>query len=91
MHSKIKVENIFIENTNGKILFVLTCQIVVGCVQVGSNVSFPFSAGLDMIVPIDEVEVIGGQRIRVKVHCEDQEEMDFLLGLNLDEEVLLVE
>jgi hypothetical protein len=63
----------------------------IGEVMVGSNMSLPFSAGLDMSIPIDEIEMLGEQRIEIKVHCNDHEEIEFLLGLNLSGEVLVVE
>ncbi len=91
MQSQIQIENISTENFDGKILFVLKCQIIAGDVKVGYNMNLPFSTGFDMTIPIDEIEVIGVQRIKIKVNCEDQEEIDFLLGLNLDGEVLLVD
>ncbi|MET3135485.1 hypothetical protein AAKU55_005795 [Oxalobacteraceae bacterium GrIS 1.11] len=91
MHSEIQVEDIFTENCDGKILFVLKCKIINGVVEVGSNMSLPFSAGLDMTIPIDEIEVIDERSIKIKVHCEDVEEIEFLRGLNLDGEVLLIE
>ncbi|UTY59325.1 hypothetical protein [Massilia sp. erpn] len=91
MHSKIQVEDIFTKNVGEKIFFVLACRIVAGEVTVGSNMSLPFSAGLGMTIPIDEIDVIGDQRIEIKVHCNDQEEIEFLLGLNLNGEALVVE
>jgi len=91
MHSEIQIEDICTKNVAGKILFVLTCRIVVGEVIIGSNMSLPFSAGLDMTIPIDEIKMLGERRIEIRVHCDDHEEIEFLLGLNLNGEVLVVE
>jgi hypothetical protein len=91
MHSQIRIKNVSIERSAGKNLFVLECLIITGGVQVGLNMSLPYSSGIDMTIPIDQVEVIEAQRMKIKVHCDDQEELEFLLGLNLDGEVLIVE
>jgi hypothetical protein len=91
MHSEIYIENISTEDTGERLLFILQCQVINGTVQTGSNMSLPFSTGIDMTIPVDEVEVVGDQHIRIKVHCEDLEEIEFLLGLNLNGENLLIE
>lgn len=91
MKSEIQIENIFTENLDGKKLFVLQSQILSGVVKVGMDMSLPFSSGLDMTIPIDEIEIIDARHIKIKVYCEDSEELEFLQGLNLDNEILVVE
>jgi len=92
MHSEIQVENAFSENFEGRIKFVLQSQIVSGVVKVGMAMTLPFSSGLVMTMPIDEVEIVDNhQYIKIKVHCDDSDELEFLLGLNLDGEILTVE
>ncbi|WP_211440817.1 hypothetical protein [Collimonas humicola] len=91
MHSEIHIENIFAENTEAGLFLIMQCQVVNGAVQIGANVSLPFSAGIDMTIPVDGIEVIADRHIKIKVRCEDSAEIDFLLGLDLNGESLLVE
>ncbi|MBI3727383.1 MAG: hypothetical protein HY254_03505 [Burkholderiales bacterium] len=91
MHSEIQVENVFSEDFEGKIKFVLQSQIVSGVVKVGMDMTLRFNSGLVMTMPIDEVEIVDNQYIKIKVHCDDSDELEFLLGLNLDSEILTVE
>lgn len=91
MHSEIQVENAFSEDFEGEIKFVLQSQIVSGVVKVGMDMTLPISSGLVMTMPIDEVEIVDNQYIKIKVHCDDADELEFLLGLNLDGEILAVE
>lgn len=91
MHSEIQVENAFSEDFEGEIKFVLQSQIVSGIVKVSMDMTLPFSSGLVMTMPIDEVELVDNQNIKIKVHCDDADELEFLLGLNLDGEILTVE
>ncbi len=44
-----------------------------------------------MTIPIDEIEVLDGQLIQIKVHCEDDGEIDFLCGLNLSDQILKID
>jgi hypothetical protein len=91
MYSEICVDDILTENFDGKFFFVLLCKIVSGAIGAGLNVNVSFGTGLDMTIPIDEIEVVGGNGIKIKVYCEDLEEVEFLRGLNLVGEVLRVE
>lgn len=91
MHSEIQVENAFSEDFEGETKFVLQSQIVSGIVKVGMDMTLPISSGLVMTMPIDEVEIVDSQYIKIKVHCDDADELEFLLGLNLDDDILAVE
>lgn len=91
MHSKIHIENILAENTEAGLFLIMECQVISGAVQIGANISLPFSAGIDMTIPVDGIEVIGDRHIKIKVLCEDSAEIEFLLELGLNGENLLVE
>ena len=91
MRPEIRINEIFSEEHNEKLFFVMQCQIVTGSIKIGSNINLPFSSGLDMTIPVDAIESSNDQIIRIKVRCEDAEEIEFLRGLNLVGETLIVE
>lgn len=55
--------------------------------------NLPYSSGLDIAIPVDEIEFTPGQsgEVRIKVLCEDKSDVEFLQGLNLEGEILTVE
>ncbi|MFZ6874195.1 hypothetical protein ACO0LF_19230 [Undibacterium sp. Di27W] len=91
MLTEIYVERVFVGNTDEQILFALQCQIRKGEVVAGTNISVPLSPGLDMTIPVDEVEVVNEKNIKIKAHCDDLAEVEFLLDLKLDGKILSLE
>ncbi|AMP05765.1 hypothetical protein CPter91_3439 [Collimonas pratensis] len=57
------------------------------CLQLCSK----FAAPTVPVDGIEAIEAIGDRHIKIKVLCEDSAEIDFLLGMGLNGENLLVE
>lgn len=91
MQSEVHVNKAFPNIINGKNFFVLQCKIINGAVRSGMNMCLPFSSGLDITIPIDELRVVTDEFVEVIVYCEDSEEINFLSELNLVGLTLLVE
>jgi len=92
MKSEIQIDLVSTEEIASQIFFVLQCTVLNGAVQKGQTMTLPFSSGVDMTIPVDEVENAVDQpgKIRVKVLCEDLSDVEFLRGLNLEGDVLAV-
>lgn len=88
---KIFVESVSSNRSNEINAFLLNCRIIAGAVRVGDQICLDFSKGIEMTIPIDEIEVLDGQLIQIKVHCEDDGEIDFLCGLNLSDQILKID
>lgn len=91
MLTEIYVENVSAASSEEQILFVLQCQMGKREAIVGANICIPFNSEFDMRIPIDEVEVVDSECIKIKVHCADADELEFLLGLKLIGEILTIE
>lgn len=92
MKSEVRIEAIAVEEINGKTAFVMRCEVIGAPVRAGQNMTLPYSSGLDMTIPVDDVEVSSSDatRIKILVRCDDEEDVEFLRGLNLADEVLAV-
>jgi len=91
MLTEIYVESVFAESADEQILFVLQCQLDKGEVFAEASISVPFNPGFDMLIPIDEVEIVDRLCVKIKVHCDDEDELEFLLGLKLGGNILTIE
>ena len=92
MKSEIKIDSVSTQELATQVFFVLQCTVRNGVVQKGQAMTLPYSSGLDMTIPVDEVESAVDQpgKIRIKVLCDDLSDVEFLRGLNLEGEVLSV-
>ena len=90
MISTIRIDAISSEKLIDQLFFVLHCTVLSGEIHKGQNLSLPFSNELDISIPIDELEQTSSNNmaIRIKVLCEDESDVDFLNGLDLENEVL---
>ncbi|MFZ2998898.1 MAG: hypothetical protein WA071_01000 [Undibacterium umbellatum] len=91
MFTEIYVENASAVSSEEQILFVLQCQMGKGEAIAGANICVPFNSEFDMRIPIDEVEVVDRECVKIKVNCTDADELEFLLGLKLSGEILTIE
>ena len=93
MMSQIQIDSTSSQELANQLFFILQCTVLVGSVQKGQNMNLPYSSGLDIAIPVDEIEFTPGQsgEVRIKVLCEDKSDVEFLQGLNLEGEILTVE
>ncbi|WP_128143016.1 hypothetical protein [Janthinobacterium lividum] len=91
MKSKIYVEEVLVEKKDELEVVVLKCKILIGDINAGMDINVPFGDGVDMTVPVDEVGEAGDGFCTISINCDDQGDVEFLIGMGLDKQILTVE
>ncbi len=86
--TQIHVDRTQVLQEAGETRFVMYCRVDGECVERGSVLSLPISAGMDMTIPVNEVVQEDGGGVVIVVSCDDADEADFLSGLDLAGEIL---